>query len=168
MTSALRTTAVGVFYDRAQADQAVEELCRSGFRQDQIGVAVRDAPKEEPAEHPAGTKTEEGATTGVLTGGTLGALAGAVATGLIPGLGPVIAAGLLVGILGGAAAGATAGGVLGALIGHGIPEEEARHAEEEFAAGRTIVTVKAGSDRYADAVAVLRRHGAYGKGSPLL
>jgi hypothetical protein len=56
---------------------------------------------------------------------------------------------------------------LGGLIGHGIPEEDARHYEQEIAAGKTIVTVKAG-DRYDQAVDILRRHGAYGKGSPLV
>jgi hypothetical protein len=168
MTAAVRTTAVGVFYEPGQAERAVEDLKRAGFTPEQIGVAVRkEAGDNAPAREPAGTLAEEGAVTGVLTGGALGALAGAVATGLIPGVGPVLVVGLLAGILGGAGAGATAGGLIGGLIGHGIPEEEAKHYEQELAAGRTIVTVKA-DGRYAQAVEVLRRHGAYGKGSPLV
>ena len=34
-----RTTSVAVFADRSQAQQAVEELKRAGFTNDQIGVA---------------------------------------------------------------------------------------------------------------------------------
>ncbi len=168
MTAAVRTTAVGVFFDHDQANAAVEELHRSGFGSDQVGVAVPKVKPDEAAAagSPGGTHTEEGAAAGVVTGGALGAVAGAVASSLIPAVGPALAIGILAGAFGGAAAGATAGGLLGALIGHGIPEDEARHYEREFAAGRTIVTIKAG-DRYDEAVKVLRRHGAYGKGSPL-
>ena len=38
-----RSTVVGVFEDRHQADKAVSELLKAGFRQDQIGVAMRHA-----------------------------------------------------------------------------------------------------------------------------
>jgi CRISPR/Cas system-associated protein endoribonuclease Cas2 len=34
---------VGVFQDRQQANKAVSELLKAGFRQDQIGVAMRHA-----------------------------------------------------------------------------------------------------------------------------
>jgi hypothetical protein len=168
MTAAVPTTAVAVFFEHEKAEKALDALHHAGFRPDQIGVAVRkgEATQEKPPES-SGSKTEEGAVTGVVAGGALGALAGAVATGLIPGVGPIIAAGILAGTLGGAGAGATAGGVLGALIGHGVPEADARHYEQEVAAGKTIVTVKA-DGRYNEAVDILRKHGEYGKGSPLI
>ena len=38
---AQQSTIVGVFDDRLQADRAVDELRRAGFRDDQIGVAMR-------------------------------------------------------------------------------------------------------------------------------
>ena len=38
---AQQSTVVGVFDDRQQADRAVDELRRAGFRDDQIGVAMR-------------------------------------------------------------------------------------------------------------------------------
>jgi hypothetical protein len=167
MTMVIPKTAVGVFYDRAAAEKAVEELRRAGFGPDQLGVAVREAAPAPADKAPAGTHTEEGAVTGVVAGGTLGGLLGAVAVGVIPGIGPVLAASLLAGILGGVGAGATAGGLLGALIGHGIPEDEARQYEQDLAAGRTIVTVKS-QERHDEAVAILLRHGARGKGSPLV
>jgi hypothetical protein len=171
MSVAVRTTAVGVFYDHSQAEKAVAALIQAGFRDDQIGVAVR---KETNVVRPdaaplRGTHAEEGGVAGAITGTVLGGLlgAGAVVAGLIPGLGPVIGAGLLAAAVSGAAAGAVAGGVVGALIGLGIPEEEAHYYQAEFEAGRTIVTVKAGP-RYDEVVAILRSHGAFGKGSPLL
>jgi hypothetical protein len=57
--------------------------------------------------------------------------------------------------------------VAGTLIGLGIPEEDVHHYHGELEAGRTLVTVKAGP-RYDEAVAILRKHGAFGKGGPLL
>jgi hypothetical protein len=57
-------------------------------------------------------------------------------------------------------ASAAVGTVLGALIGLGIPEEESQFYESEFKAGRTLVTVRAGS-RNEDAWRILRRHGAH-------
>ena len=38
---AQQSTIVGVFEDRQQADRAVDDLRRAGFRDDQIGVAMR-------------------------------------------------------------------------------------------------------------------------------
>ncbi len=67
-------------------------------------------------------------------------------------------------ILSSAAAGAAAAGIAGALIGMGIPKDEADYYEGEFKAGRTIVTVHP-QGRNAEALSILRRHGAYEKGS---
>jgi hypothetical protein len=72
----------------------------------------------------------------------------------------VIAGGTLATILANAAGGAAIGGVIGALTGAGIPEDEARYYQNEFEAGRTIVTVKA-DKRCDEAMMILRRHGAY-------
>ena len=38
-----RSTVVGVFNTRADAERAVDRLHRAGFRDDQIGIAARDA-----------------------------------------------------------------------------------------------------------------------------
>jgi uncharacterized protein (TIGR02271 family) len=61
----------------------------------------------------------------------------------IPGVGPIIAGGALASTLAGAGIGAAAGGLLGALMGMGIPEEDARHFDEGFRSGGTLVTVNA-------------------------
>ncbi|HEX3245253.1 MAG TPA: YsnF/AvaK domain-containing protein [Chloroflexota bacterium] len=161
MATTKRTTVVGVFPDRRDAERAIDHLKRSGFDDDQIGIAVRDAEHREGTirsasdDDPAG-----GAVTGAVTGGTLGGILGAIAAGLIPGVGPVLAGGILAGVLGGAAVGAAAGGLLGALAGMGVPEDEARYYDEEFRSGRTIVTVMA-DRRYDEARGILREHGAY-------
>jgi hypothetical protein len=164
---AQQSTVVGVFDDRQQADRAVDELRRAGFRDDQIGVAMRydagdhtmggAADAADAGDSEAGT----GTITGVLTGLGLGALAGfGVLSGVIPIIGPAIAGGTLGVILSNAAAGAGVGGLVGALVGAGIPEDEANYYQGEFESGRTIVTVH--SDGRADeAMAIFRRYGAY-------
>lgn len=166
---AQKSTIVGVFDDRQQADRAVDELRRAGFRDDQIGVAMRydagndvggDATAVDTAdadESRAGT----GTITGVLGGLGLGALAGlGVLSGVIPVIGPAIAGGTLGIILSNAAVGAGVGGLVGALVGAGIPEDEAQYYHDEFEAGRTIVTVQA-PGRADDVMAIFRRYGAY-------
>jgi hypothetical protein len=151
-------TAVGVFTDRTHAENAVEELRRRGFAEDQIGFLTPDAPAgmEAPPLPTPGTKAEEGAATGAAAGAALGGLVGAaLASAVIPGVGPVIAGGLLAGALAGAVTGLAGGGILGALIGLQVPEEEARHYEREFHSGRTLVTVRA-NGRFDEAIAILR------------
>jgi len=163
-TTNQRSTVVGVFEDRHQADKAVNELLKSGFRQDQIGVAMRHAEGATGAttsDEADATEAGSGAMTGALTGLGLGALAGlGVLAGVIPVVGPAIAAGTLGVILSNAAAGAGIAGLVGALIGAGVPEHEAKYYHEEFEAGRTIVTVTT-EGQADDATAILRRHGAY-------
>ena len=163
---AQQSTIVGVFDDRLQADRAVDELRRAEFRDDQIGVAMRYDTGSATAETVDTTAADEtaagtGAITGALTGLGLGALAGfGVLSGVIPVIGPAIAGGTLGVILSNAAVGAGVGGLVGALIGAGIPEDEAQYYQGEFESGRTIVTVRA-DGRGDDAMAVLRRYGAY-------
>ena len=169
-----RTTAVGAFENRAQAQQAVRELRQMGFREEDIGVAARhdeaapagttEAPRTEaPRTEAQGeeTKAGTGAAAGAAAGAGVGALWGiGVVAGALPAIGPVIAGGALAAVLASAASGAVVAGLAGALIGMGVPEEEAKHYEREFEAGRTIVTVQA-EGRYDEAVATLRRCGAY-------
>jgi membrane-associated protease RseP (regulator of RpoE activity) len=150
---------VGVFRDRADAERAVEELHRAGYDESQIGFAAPDDQDNPPGttDHGVDSKTGEKAGAGVVGGGVLGGILGAAATGLIPGIGPVIAVGALTGILGGAAA----GGIAGALAGMGVADEDAEIYQEEFKAGRTIVTVQPDGEARPDEREILERHGAY-------
>jgi uncharacterized protein (TIGR02271 family) len=159
MTTSQRSTVVGVFERQEQAEQAVQDLRQAGFSADQLGFAGHD----KQAQGPGGEQAEniaKGAASGLIPGGVIGGVIGAVATGLIPGVGPIISAGILAGTVGGAAAGAATGGLVGALTGAGVSEDEARYYEDEFKAGRTLVTVKA-NGRYDEASAILRRDGAH-------
>ena len=155
-----RSTAVGVFQNRADAERAVEELRRGGFTDDQIGFVTQGKTRESVESSERGSNAGGGAVAGMATGAGIGGLVAAAASLAIPGFGPVVAAGILATVLGGAAIGAAAGGILGALVGLGVPEEEARYYEEEFKSGRTLVTVKA-TGRYDEAREALRRAGAY-------
>ncbi len=162
-----RSTIVGVFEDRRQADQAVAELKQAGFGDEQMGLAMRhhDGTGETSTTGQSDTEMGEGAVAGMLTGLGLGALAGlGVLSGVIPVIGPAIAGGTLGIILSNAAAGAAVAGVAGALIGYGIPEDEAHYYGQEFEAGRAVVTVRA-DGRADEAMAILRRHGGYDRSS---
>jgi len=153
-----RTTVVGVFSNRDDAERGIDNLIVAGFREDQIGILYRgdqNAAKDSSTKD-KGSKAGQGAATGAVVGG----LAGAAASLLIPGVGPVIAGGILATVLGTAAVGAAAGGIIGGLVGLGIPEDEARYYEGEIKSGRTLVTVKA-DGRWDEARSLLRQAGAY-------
>lgn len=161
-----RSTAVGVFTDRVQAERAIEELHRAGFDDEQIGFVARNGERmvDNVGNSDSRAETVTGAATGAVSGGIIGGIAGAAASLLIPGLGPAIAGGMLAAALGGAVLGAAAGGFAGALATMGVPEEEARYYESQLGAGRVILTVNA-SGRFQDAAAILRANGAYDAGS---
>lgn len=162
-TTIQRTTAVGVFDSHADAQRAVQELRGMGFTEAEIGVASRSN-----QEGTGGIVSDDtansmaaGAGAGVVAGAGAGALWGlGIALGMLPAIGPVIAGGTLAAIVASTATGAAAAGIVGALIGLGVPEDEAARYEEEFQAGRTIVTVKAPATRFAQAVDIMNRAGA--------
>ena len=61
MTETERPTVVGVFEDRRQAERAVGELRRVGFRDEQVGLLVREGATGAPEEGcDTNTKAEEG------------------------------------------------------------------------------------------------------------
>jgi len=160
-----RNTVVGIFENHNQAQKAVDDLRRAGFKEDQIGIVSHDtssAGKGGTADQTAtGSHAGTGAATGALAGAGIGAAWGiGVLAGLIPAIGPVIAGGTLAALLASAGLGAAAGTVGGMLIGMGVPKEEADYYESEFKAGRTIVTVKA-DNRYDEAANLMRQHGGH-------
>jgi hypothetical protein len=158
MAMTQRSTVVGVFPDRAHAEQAITELHNLGFRDEQIGYVVLG--EKDTGGALAGKKPGEGAALGATGGGVAGALLGAGASLLIPGIGPAIAGGILAATLGGLVAGAVLGGIAGALVKLGVPEEEARYYESEFKAGHPIVTVEAAGQQQA-VLDVFRHCGAH-------
>ena len=168
MTTTDRSTVVGVFELRSEADAAIYELQRAGFRDEQIGFIVRneDTGADTTVEDGNTTEAAPGAAVGAVSGGIIGGVIGAAAALLIPGIGPAIAGGILVTVLGGAAIGAAAGGIVGALVGMGVPEEEAHYYAGEFHSGRTLVTVRA-DGRQQEAINILHHYGGYDAGTRL-
>src|SRR6266704_1388036 len=168
MTMTNRSTVVGVFELRSEADAAIYELQRAGFRDEQIGFIVRndDTGAATTVEDGNTTEAAPGAAVGAVSGGIIGGVIGAAAALLIPGIGPAIAGGILVTVLGGAAIGAAAGGIVGALVGMGVPEEEAHYYSGEFHSGRTLVTVRA-DGRQQEAINILHHYGGYDAGTRL-
>ncbi len=173
MAMADNKVVVGVFAERALAQQALQELRQAGFTDDHIGFVERDqgakteALSERETREPGEDEVAERANTaaGMVTGGVVGGVVGAVAALLLPGIGPAVAGGILITTLGGAALGAAAGGLIGTLVHIGVPEEEAHYYEREFQSGRTIVIVQA-DERPLDAFHILERNQAYNASTP--
>ncbi len=160
MSMAQNEIAVGVFSNIDQARQAIDELKRAGFSDEEIGFLSRVSETGSTE-----ADVEGSAATGAISGGVVGGILGAAAALLIPGFGPAIAGGILAATVGGIALGATAGGIIGALTSLGVSENEASFYQRELEAGRTIVTVKS-ADGAAQAEAILSNNGAYSASTP--
>jgi hypothetical protein len=157
-------TVVGTFTDPAQARQAVAELRRAGYTEDQIGVLSHNPDGSGKVSTESGTQFEEGAAVGAATGAGIGALWGlGILAGVLPGIGPAIAGGTLGVLLSSAAAGAAAAGIGGALAGLGMSDDDARYYEGEFKSGKTIVTVR-GEPKEGHARTLMSQYGARGRG----
>jgi len=160
-----RTMAVGVFKEPRDVRDALGALKQAGFEQEEIGLAVLQAPDVAGADIPEADlhRIRVDESTGILAGGILGGVAGwliGAAAVAVPGLGALIAAGALVGAVGGAGIGAAAGGLIGLLVDHGISREEADYYHEQVRLGATLVTVR-NSSRADEAQAIMQRHGAH-------
>ncbi len=157
--STVTGTVIGVFEDQTKAQQAVAELRRAGYTEDQIGVVSQH--RDGATTKDSGTKVEEGAAVGLATGAGIGALWGlGILSNVLPGIGPAIFGGTLGVIMSSAAAGAAAAGIGGALAGLGVSDDDAKYYEGEFKSGRTIVTVH-GAPNSGEAQTVLTQYGAY-------
>jgi len=157
------TVVVGIFDDRYQAEQAVDDLEQAGFSHHDVGFAIRghDAVEGGMITDAVGTKDAVGAVAGAATGAVAGGILGALASLIIPPLGPVILGGVLATAAGFAGAGAAVGGIVGAMTGLGISQEEALYYDEHFKAGKAIITVKAAGEAADKAVALIRKHGGF-------
>jgi hypothetical protein len=138
------TAVFGIFAHRGMAEEAVNRLIASGFRNEDISVLLQDNIGTKDLAHEKHTKVPEGAATGAATGGVIGGAIGLLAgIGVlaIPGLGPLIAAGPVIAALTGVGSGGMVGGFLGALVGIGIPEYEAKRYEGRIKEGGVLLSV---------------------------
>lgn len=162
-------TVIGIFGDRQRADQAIDELERQGFANQDISVIVR----ENTARGQTGGATiVEGVASGATTGGVIGGVAGllvGIGAVTIPGIGALLIGGPIAAALGltgaaavtvsGAVTGALAGGLVGALVSLGVPEEEAKVYESRIREGAVLVAVPV-KDKDDEVRAILEKHGA--------
>lgn len=147
MTSDNIIQIVGIYDSEANAIQAVEELKKQGYAQENISMITNNKEMLEKLgiEEPTRSKMNEGAKTGAATGSLIGGLAGLLAgfgAFTIPGIGPILAAGPIAAAFVGGSAGIGVGGITGALIGLGIPEEEADRYEQEMHQEKILVIVE--------------------------
>jgi hypothetical protein len=154
---------LGIFPNRELAEGAIDDLEHAGYTANDIGI-VAPGGQVEKAELPTGNQEEAAATgaeAGAVAGGSLGILAGALAIVAFPGIGLAVTGGILTVLAGATAAGAALGAFAGPFVAMGLTEEEAKHYENEFKAGRTIVAVRVRDlDHQDEVVTILRSHGA--------
>jgi len=155
------TVVYGIYSTRGMAENGVDQLLGSGFRNEDISVLLQDNVGTKDFAHEKQTKAPEGTTTGAVAGGaiggTLGLLAGIGALA-IPGLGPFIAAGPIMGALAGIGSGGVIGGIIGALVGMGIPEYEAKRYEGRIKAGGILLSVHCDNNDWASKAKDILKH----------
>ena len=169
-------TVVGLFDSYTNAQRAVEDLVKAGFKRYEISLLAQ-ANASEYARYFNTNTTGESATPapektltmgeGVGVGTVVGALTGIVvglASFVLPGIGPIVAAGpLIAGLTGGTVgvvAGAATGGVVTALMNSDISEDEANVYAESLRRGGTLVLVRTPESSIAAVHNVMRSHQA--------
>jgi uncharacterized protein (TIGR02271 family) len=159
-------TVAGLFDNRVEAQNTVQELLGQGFASDDISVMSKELESKGSVigyvEEDGQEQVEDmakGAGTGAAIGGTAGLLLGLTALA-IPGIGPVLAAGPLAALIAGAGVGATAGGLISGLTRLGVNEGEAGSYAEGIRRGGTLISVNASDDKADGVIAIMRRHGA--------
>ena len=169
---------VGLFDSRSVAHSTVQQLLNSGFDREDISLVSQDTNRQlnDGKTHPGISGSDlsipkddtsgalKGAGIGAALGGIGGLLAG-IAGLAIPVIGPIVAAGpiaaALTAALGGAGIGAATGGLIGALTDMGVPEDEAKHYQDQVGRGKTLVVVRASDDDFAERAAdILESSGA--------
>ncbi|HEY9500603.1 MAG TPA: YsnF/AvaK domain-containing protein [Pyrinomonadaceae bacterium] len=169
---------VGLFDSRSEAHSTVQQLVYSGFDREDISLVSQDTDRQsnDGKIHPGISGSDlsipkddtSGALKGAGIGAALGGIGGLLAgmAGLaIPIIGPIVAAGpiaaALTAALGGAGLGAATGGLIGALTDMGVPEDEAKHYQDQVGRGKTLVVVRASDDDSAERAAdILESSGA--------
>lgn len=146
---------VGLFQDRASAEQAISDLKEAGFDPNRMGIVLRDRQETREVASEQGINSTTGAVTGSAIGGTAGAILAATGAFVIPGIGPFISGGILATAL----AGGAAGWLIGGLVGLGIPREEAEYYQGRVEQGSTLLSVDA-AGREAEAQRIMLNNGA--------
>lgn len=150
----------GVFNQRADAEQALIAVQKSGIAADKITLLTPgsvDQVNKEVQSIPSDSTEQPGMgnAVGALLGGGVGITGGALLAALIPGVGPITALGLLgAGIMGaaGAAVGSVVGGRAEQASFEGIPEDEIFIYEDALRKGRSVVVAMADDEASASKI----------------
>lgn len=148
----MKTTTIGVFKNRLDAESAIAELRNIDIDEADISY-VYTSVEGKTVTHDGSGDVVAGAASGATTGAVLGAIVGlVVANGILPGIGTLFVAGPIAGALGlaggvattaaGAMTGAMAGGFVGALMSMGVDEAEAKIYEERIKNGEILISAQ--------------------------
>jgi hypothetical protein len=156
-------TVVALFRNAEDAQRALSELAKQGFRPGDVSLIAHDGSgkysklleKESRERYEVGSAAGTGAAIGSAAGLMLGLAALA-----IPGVGPIVATGPLAAALAGAGIGAAAGGLLGSLVELGVPHSEAGYFAEGLRRGGTLLVVRCNDDEVDRVERILNRNGA--------
>lgn len=164
---------LGVFTDRDNAENAINELQNIGLNPKDISIVMKDTGEGKKIASDTGARIDQGAVKGVATGAVIGGIAGlliGVGAIAIPGIGALLIGGPIAADLGltgaaataasGAVTGAVAGGIIGALTKIGVSEEEAKRYEERVKAGAILLAVPAIRGKEDDIEGILSENGA--------
>lgn len=164
-----KTTIIGIFDTRNNAQASIEELIKTGFDRKDIGLLSRlsEETKSEAA-HIAdiednATYTADRAIEGAGYGAAIGGLAGLLlgfTTLAVPGVGPLVIAGSLALGVTGAGLGALEGLFFGAITHLGIAEHHLPYYAAAVRRGKTLVSVMTSDTRVKEAEGILRHHRA--------
>jgi hypothetical protein len=139
-----QSSAVAIFTDHTNAENAIKELKKGGFDIKKLSIVGRDYHSEENVVgfYQTGDRMKYWGKMGAFWGGLWGLLAGAAFL-IIPGIGPVVIAGPVAAWIVGALEGAVfVGGVsaLGAgLVSLGIPKDKVLKYESSIKAGKFLL-----------------------------
>lgn len=162
----------GIFENRTNAENSVEQLMALGIPRKKIGFMTPGMSAAQLERQVPVTDSEEpglgkamGATVGGAMGAAGGATLGAAAASLaVPGVGPVLAVGVVAAALlagAGAVTGAVAGEALEESLGEGLPHEDLYIYEEALRRGYSVVVAFADNgDFAAKAGGIMKRNGS--------
>jgi Heat induced stress protein YflT len=169
--------AVGLFPNRKQAQQALNELKDSGFAMDKVSIIAKDAEQGEQigeAEISTQVGDQNVDTTGVVGDAINTGVWGSVLVGLsslaIPGLGAVIAAGsvgaaFVTSIAGVAVSASSTNNLVQSLMGLGITEEPARFISDKLQQGFYLVILDGNDEQIEIAKEILSKQSIQGWGT---
>ena len=159
-TTTSTRSAVAVYPDHAQAEEAVRLLMHAGVPAQRISIVGKDWQAREDIQgyyRPA-DEIGQGAGTGAWVGGLFGLMMG-FGLFVLPVAGALIVLGPIAGLIAGAVGGTAVGALVGALSSLGIPKDQALKYQTRLQAGEFLVIVNGSADEIEKAREALKDSG---------